>query len=87
MGGFKDPDLWREVQAEGRFLSTADKGFADVRRYPPGTHQGVLLLRPDKDGIDPLVELLEQVLAVVDLAGLRGKVAVAASTGLRIRHD
>ncbi len=50
------------VQAEGRFLVTADKGFADIRLYPPGTHGGVLLLRPDEDGIAPLVDLLAHVL-------------------------
>ncbi len=27
MGGFKDVDLWPIVQAEQRFLITADKGF------------------------------------------------------------
>ena len=30
---------------------TTDKGFADVRIYPPGTHASVMLLRPDQDGI------------------------------------
>jgi hypothetical protein len=24
------------VQGEGRWLVTADKGFADLRQYPPG---------------------------------------------------
>ena len=51
MGGAKDPDLWQVVQAEARFLVTADKGFGDIRSYLPGTHHGVLLLRPDQDGI------------------------------------
>jgi predicted nuclease of predicted toxin-antitoxin system len=42
MGGWKDPILWQAVQEEGRFLITADKGFADLRAYPPGNHAGVL---------------------------------------------
>jgi predicted nuclease of predicted toxin-antitoxin system len=25
-----------KVQSEGRWLMTADKGFADLRQYPPG---------------------------------------------------
>jgi predicted nuclease of predicted toxin-antitoxin system len=32
MGGWKDPVLWDAVQAEERFLITADKGLADIRR-------------------------------------------------------
>lgn len=86
MGGWKDHELWQAVQTERRFLVTADKGFGDIRAYPPGTHQGVLLLRPDKDGIRPVLELLERVLAVYDLDFLKGTVAVATPRGLRIRR-
>ncbi len=51
MGGWKDGPLWKVIQQENRFLITADKGFADVRAHPPGEHAGILLLRPDEDGI------------------------------------
>jgi predicted nuclease of predicted toxin-antitoxin system len=44
MGGAKDATLWEAVQVERRLLITADKGFGDIRLYPPGTHGGVLLL-------------------------------------------
>ena len=36
MGGTKDPDLWRAVQAEHRFLVTADKGSATSAAICPG---------------------------------------------------
>jgi predicted nuclease of predicted toxin-antitoxin system len=87
MGGTNDPALWRVVQAEGRFLITADKGFADVRKYPPGTHRGVLLLRPNEDGIGPLDALVEMVLREGGLERLQGAVAVATPRGLRIRKS
>ena len=86
MGGFKDPALWSVVQAEQRFLVTADKGFGDIRTYPPGTHGGILLLRPDEAGIRPVIELLEDVLAGYDLEDLSGAIAVATSRGIRIRR-
>jgi predicted nuclease of predicted toxin-antitoxin system len=86
MGGWKDPALWQAVQEEGRFLVTADKGFADLRAHPPGSHAGVLLLRPDADGIGPVVRLLQQVLASTDLNSLQGSLAVANPQGLRIRR-
>lgn len=86
LGGVKDPELWRVVENEQRFLVTADKGFGDIRSHPPGTHAGVLLLRPDQDGIRPVVELLEQVLAGYDLRTLSGSVCVATPRGLRIRR-
>ncbi len=85
LGGCKDPDLWEVVQAEERFLVTADKGFGDIRAFPPGTHAGVLLLRPDEDGIQPLIELMKQVMASYDLALLAGLLVVATPRGVRIR--
>ena len=87
MGGYKDPDLWQAVQAEERYLVTADKGFADIRYYAPGTHAGILLLRPDQDGIAPLVELLGMVLASYDLELLGETVAVATPRGIRVRRS
>lgn len=43
--GMADDDLWARVQREQRWLATADKEFADLRRYPPGSHAGLILLR------------------------------------------
>ncbi len=86
MGGWKDHALWQVVRADKHFLLTADKGFADIRHYPPGTHAGILLLRPKEDGIRPLLSLLEAVLARIDLRQLQQTVSVASPQGLRIRH-
>jgi len=86
MGGWKDPALWQAVQAEQRFLITADKGFADIRLYAPGTHAGILLLRPSQDGIRPILELLERVLASYDLEALVKTVTVVTPRGIRIRR-
>jgi len=86
MGGWKDPELWQAVQREKRFLITADKGFGDIRQYPPGTHAGVLVLRPDQDGIEPVLRLLQQVLSTGSLKAFSGALVVATPRGLRIRR-
>lgn len=86
VGGWKDADLWHAVQDERRFLVTADKGFADIRHHPPGTHASVLLLRPDEDGIRPMIELLRRVLHHYDLASLQGTIAVVSPRGVRVRR-
>ena len=87
MGGWKGPQLWIAVQSEERFLITADKGFGDIRVYPPGKHFGILLLRPDEDGIRPMIELLEQVLNSYKLEDLIGTVTVATPRGIRMRRE
>ena len=87
MNGWKDPVLWEAVQSHQQFLVTGDKGFGDIRTYPPGTHRGVLVLRPEEDGIRPFLELVELVLETVpDLSALDGLLAVASPQGLRIRR-
>lgn len=86
MGGWKDERLWQVVQAHGQFFITADKGFGDIRRYPPETHNGVLLLRPNEDGIRPMVELLDRVLASYHIDALSGLLIVATPQGIRIRR-
>lgn len=86
MGGWKDPALWDALQAEGRVLVTSDKGFGDIRAYPPGTHEGILVLRPDEDGIRPLVELADLVLSRTRLEDLARAVSVATPRGIRTRR-
>jgi predicted nuclease of predicted toxin-antitoxin system len=85
LGGWKDPQLWIAIQKDERYLVTADKGFGDIRAYPPGKHFGVLLLRPDEDGIRPMMELLEQILNLYKLEDLVGATTVATPRGIRIR--
>ncbi len=85
MGGWKDAALWQAIQQENRFLITADKGFADIRTHPPGKHAGVLLFRPDEDGIRPTIELLSKVLESYKLNDLAGNITVVTPRGIRIR--
>ncbi len=86
LSGCTDDALWPVVQSEERFLVTADKGFADARTHAPGTHPGVLLLRPDEDGVPAVVALLTAVLKETDLSALARSIAVASPRGLRIRR-
>jgi predicted nuclease of predicted toxin-antitoxin system len=48
--GRPDTDVWAAAQGEGRFLVTQDLDFSDIRRYSPGTHAGLLLVRLAKPG-------------------------------------
>ena len=39
LGGAVDPVVAETVRAEGRILVTLDRGFADLRAYPPGSRR------------------------------------------------
>lgn len=45
IAGRPDPDVWRAAQSAGRFLITQDLDFSDIRKFAPGTHHGLLLVR------------------------------------------
>ncbi|MGO8675561.1 MAG: DUF5615 family PIN-like protein [Limisphaerales bacterium] len=45
IAGKADPDVWRAAQDGGRFLITQDLDFSDIRKFAPGTHYGLLLVR------------------------------------------
>jgi hypothetical protein len=85
-GGLKDEALWPRVIAEGEFFITADKGFGDVRSYPPGTHNGIMVLRPAKESVRSFVELLDTTLKNHRLEDLVGTISVATTARLRIRR-
>jgi predicted nuclease of predicted toxin-antitoxin system len=86
LSGIKDPDLWRIVQSEERILITADKGFGDIRFYPPGEHHGIVLLRPADDGIRPILELVRILLQIDEAEKLQGTICVITPRGIRIRR-
>ena len=45
IGGNVDAVIWEAAQRERRFLITQDLDFSDARRFAPGTHFGILLIR------------------------------------------
>jgi predicted nuclease of predicted toxin-antitoxin system len=50
LGGHPDSDVWAAAQTGARFLLTQDLDFSDARRFVPGLHHGLLLVRlPDSE--------------------------------------
>jgi predicted nuclease of predicted toxin-antitoxin system len=43
--GKPDTVIWDAAQSAARFLITQDLDFADVRKFAPGTHAGIMLVR------------------------------------------
>jgi hypothetical protein len=45
LSGQTDADVWQEAQKAERFLITQDLDFSDIRKFSPGTHHGLMLVR------------------------------------------
>jgi predicted nuclease of predicted toxin-antitoxin system len=86
LSGASDPQVWQAVQNERRLLVTMDLDFSDMRRYPPGSHAGILLLRPHRDGRKAIIGLVTALLECESLDGLAGCLAVADEAQTRVRR-
>ena len=86
LSGATDAIVWQAVCQEQRFFITLDLDFSDVRRFPPGTHPGILLLRPRSRSRQAVLELLSRILSEYPLESLQGCLVVADETQTRIRR-
>ena len=69
--GHPDTDIWSAVRDEGRFLITQDLDFSDMRRYAPGSHPGILLVRLREPGALALADRVEAALQITPIESLR----------------
>lgn len=64
LSGASDSKVWEAAQNEQRYLITQDLDFSDIRRFVPGTHHDILLVRlrsPDRQSLTLRIsEMFEQ---------------------------
>jgi predicted nuclease of predicted toxin-antitoxin system len=85
--GLADDELWRRIQAEGRWLVTADKEFGDIRRYRPGSHAGLILLRLSQESRAEYLRLAGRVPTQIKLDEINGAIVVVTERGIRVRRN
>lgn len=86
LGGRDDPTVLGAAIDEGRLLLTLDRGFGDVRAYAPGTHPGIIVLRPDDQRLPTVVAMVEMIVDHHDVDELAGCITVVQRNVLRVRR-
>ena len=86
LSGLQDAALWARVTEEDRLFITLDLDFSDIRRFPPGTHPGILLLRPRNASREAVRTVLRRVLRTYALEELKGCLVVASDRHTRVRR-
>jgi predicted nuclease of predicted toxin-antitoxin system len=84
LAGAADVDVLAASSGNDRILITLDRGFGDVRAYPPGTHGGVVILRVDSRDASTVTEAVRSFLVTQDLGDLTGCIVVVRGGGLRL---
>ena len=81
-----DPVGGAAARSEGRMLLTLDLEFADLRKYPPGNHPGIVLFRPRSFGPLAVNAFVTEFVRDTDLAALARCVAVVEPGRVRVRR-
>jgi len=59
LSGQPDTRVWDASQEAQRFLITQDLDFSDLRRFAPGTHKGILLVRLSNPSRQRLIDRIQ----------------------------
>ena len=86
LAGTPDSDIWTAVQSAERFLITQDLDFSDLRRFAPGTHHGLLLVRLRAPGRDALTRRVHAVFRTERIETWKRAFVVVTDHKLRIRR-
>jgi hypothetical protein len=86
IAGNDDAVVWHAAQAAHRFLVTQDLDFSDVRRYAPGTHHGLLLVRLPEPGRTALFERVAAIFRTEGVNSWGGCLVTATPHKVRVRR-
>lgn len=86
LAGAIDPTIWAAAQSEGRFLITQDLDFSDIRRFAPGTHAGILLMRLRNPGRIALTQTVAYLFRYEEVAAWSGCFIVATERKVRVHR-
>ncbi len=86
LAGRDDDEVWQAAQVADRFLITQDLDFSDVRRFKPGTHAGLLLVRLAQPGRNALAARVAMLFATEQIDHWRGCLVVATEHKVRVKR-
>jgi predicted nuclease of predicted toxin-antitoxin system len=87
LSGQPDSKVWDAAQNAQRFLVTQDLDFSDVRRFAPGTHQGILLVRLSNPSRRHLIERIQGIFGIEAVETWRQCFVVVTDLKIRIQRS
>ena len=84
--GRLDSFIWQAAQESNRFLITQDLDFSDIRRFRPGTHYGIMVVRLREPGRNALFQRIQQVFQTEDVESWKSCFIVISERKIRVRR-
>ncbi len=81
-----DPTVAQAAATEDRMLLSLDLEFADLRKYPPGSHPGVILFRPATFSALAVNRFVEEFVRDADLTEFARCVVIVEPHRVRVRR-
>jgi predicted nuclease of predicted toxin-antitoxin system len=86
LAGAPDSAILAACSAEDRILITLDLDFADIRAYPPGSHLGIRVLRPQEQSFNTVLNLALAGIRLAAVERTASQLWVIDETRVRIRE-
>ena len=84
--GKVDVEVGAAAKSEDRMIFTLDLDFADLRKFPPGSHPGVILFRPRSMGPSAVNQFVLKFAQQTELSELARCLAVVEPHRIRVRR-
>lgn len=86
LAGSVDEAVWQGAQTSGRFLITQDLDFSDLRKFEPGRHYGLLVVRVSDPSRDALLKRVRRLFETEAVDGWARCFVVATDRKVRVRR-
>ncbi len=85
--GRLDSEIWEMAQKESRFLITQDMDFSDLRKFAPGSHYGILLIRLHSPNRQSLASRVIELFQTENVKAWAGCFVVATELKIRVQRS
>jgi hypothetical protein len=80
-----DTEIALEAFQEERMILTLDVAFAYLRKYPPGSHPGIIVFRPNSFGPLSVNKFILKFMESSDLIELSSCIVIVEPSNVRVR--
>jgi hypothetical protein len=84
LSGVDDATVLPAASSQDRILFTLDNDFLNFKTYPPGTHSGIVVFRPTRQGALTLTKFVKAFALSRDLRNHHGRTTIVERTRIRI---
>jgi predicted nuclease of predicted toxin-antitoxin system len=82
--GALDLRIWNSAQNESRLFVTQDMDFSDLRKFMPGTHYGILLVRLHTPSWKRLAKRMTEIFRTENVSSWPGCFVVVTEAKVRV---